>query len=227
MAEKFPKKETQEGEKELTHEELKELAGKIKDLELNTEKKPELPEESGKELEQDLVRLQAEFENYRKRTSKELQERGALGKMEFANSILPFIDEFETALGHLQGESKKGMQMVLENGKKLLQAQGVREMKCENERYDPYKHEVILQQESEKPEGTIIAIARKGYFFKEKVLRHAQVIVSKKPETKTYDKNVENKLNRKNEEAKANGKIGGNETSEEKNISKKGGKNGN
>ncbi|MFA5077610.1 MAG: nucleotide exchange factor GrpE [Candidatus Micrarchaeia archaeon] len=188
MAEKLPKKEEIA---EIAHEEPKEISGAKGMKELGTEKKkpeigadekPGLPEESGKELEEDLVRLQAEFENYRKRTQKEMGERKELGKMELAKSLLSTVDEFENALGHLKGEEKKGMEMVLANMRKALEKEGVREMKCDGEKYDPYMHEVVLQQESERESGTVLQVARKGYLFGEKVLRHAQVIVAKKKE---------------------------------------------
>ncbi|MDD5337122.1 MAG: nucleotide exchange factor GrpE [Candidatus ainarchaeum sp.] len=198
MAEKFPKKEEKkiaEGVKEIGHVQEKEIGHdepveiseekkveieSAKKAEIEMEKKPGLPEESGKELEQDLIRLQAEFENYRKRTQKEMNERKELGKMELAKSLLGVVDEFENALKHLDGEGKAGMEMVLANMRKVLEKEGVREMKCDGQMYDPYKHEVIAQQESEKESGVVLQVARKGYLFGDKVLRHAQVIVAKR-----------------------------------------------
>ncbi|VVB98428.1 Protein GrpE [uncultured archaeon] len=187
------KKEFQKKDlKELVHEELKKLGQEQEKKEIPheerkeiaQEKHPALKEESKKDLESDLIRLQAEFENYRKRTQKELGERAELGKMEFAQSQISFLDEFENAVSHFKGEEKKGMEMLLSNFKKSLSAHGVREMESMGKKFDPYLHDVIAQQESEKPEGTIVAVARKGYYFKEKVLRHAQVIVAKKIEKK-------------------------------------------
>lgn len=181
------------GEKQIPHQVQKQLGA---------EKPLVLKEESRKDLESDLIRLQAEFENYRKRAEKELAERTEMGKMEFAKSQIQFLDEFGNALNHLEGEAKKysgdvspeishffrenvkGIEMLLENFKKSLSFHGVREMECMNQKYDPYLHDVMLQQESDKPEGTVIAVVRKGYHFKESVLRHAQVIVAKKVEKK-------------------------------------------
>ncbi len=165
---------------ELAHEQQKEISSGKKQAQLGAERPPMLKEESKKDLESDLIRLQAEFENYRKRTQKEMEERMDLGKMEFAKSQISFLDEFEAALPHFKGEEKKGMEMLYSNFKKSLSTHGVREMECMGQKYDPYKHDVVLQQESEKPEGTIIAVARKGYFFKDRIVRHAQVVVAKK-----------------------------------------------
>ncbi len=204
---KNPKQIVQEELEKLMHEGKKELAHEVKkeipheeQRQLGVEKPLMLKEESRKNLESDLIRLQAEFENYRKRTEKELAERTEMGKMEFAKSQIQFLDEFGNALNHLEGEAKKysggvspeisyffrenvkGIEMLLENFKKSLSFQGVREMECMNQKYDPYLHDVMLQQGSDKPEGTVIAVVRKGYHFKESVLRHAQVIVAKKKE---------------------------------------------
>lgn len=180
MANELPKKEDL---KKIVHEEAKKIAQEAH-KEIAHEKVLELKEENRKDLEDDLVRLQAEFENYRKRAAKEMQERAELGKMEFAKSQVEFLDEFENALHHLDGEAKKGVLMLLANFKKSLSAHGVREMECMGQKYDPYKHDVLMQQESEKEEGTIVAVAKKGYFFKDKVLRHAQVVIAKKIEKK-------------------------------------------
>lgn len=180
MTEKLPKKEES---LKIIKEEPKKIKSENKPKEIECEeKKVEASEVTKKELKENLIRLQAEFENYRKRVEKELRERSEIGKIGFAKSMLQLVDEFENALAHFECEHKKGMEMLLSNLKKTLEMEGVWEMKCENEKYDPYKHEVILQQESEKPEGTIIAVVRKGYFFKDHVLRHAQVIIAKKKE---------------------------------------------
>ncbi len=160
---------------EIEHKSKKEIAHKIP---------IQIKEESKQDLENDIVRLQAEFENYRKRTIKEMEMRAEFGKMEFAKSQIQFLDEFENALAHFEGEAKKGICMLMDNFKKSLTSHGVREMKCIGQKYDPYMHEALIQQDSEKPEGTIISVVRKGYLFKDKILRHAQVIIAKKTEQK-------------------------------------------
>jgi molecular chaperone GrpE len=127
-----------------------------------------------------LKRLQAEFENYQKRTAKEYLERMDLGKMELAKSMLNVADEFEHALNHLKGEEKKGMEMIFHSFMKSLVQQGIRPMECIGKKYDPYNHDVINQQVSDKEDGIILAEAKKGYYYKDKVLRHAEVVISKK-----------------------------------------------
>lgn len=185
--------------KKFSHEELKEVAGE-KEKEIPAEEKKEiehkepleLKEESRKDLEQDLVRLQAEFENFRKRCEKEMRESRELGKMELAAAQLTFLDEFENAIEHTKKakletgnrELATGLEMLFTNYKKIIENAGVREMKCAGEKYDPYKHDVFMQEESEKAPGTITKVLRKGYMFKDNVLRHAQVAIAKAKEDK-------------------------------------------
>ncbi|MEW6528516.1 MAG: nucleotide exchange factor GrpE [Candidatus Micrarchaeota archaeon] len=185
-------------------EDIKKIAHKtVNKIEHKQQK--EIAAESKESLEQNLIRLQAEFENYRKRTVKELEIRADIGKMEFAKSQIQFFDELENALLHTDGEAKKGISMLIGNFKKSLALHDVREMDCIGQKSDPYMHDIVSQQDSEKPEGTIIEVVRKGYFYKDKILRHAQVIISKKLEKS------EGKLEEKLEEL------------EEKNENKKGG----
>ena len=167
--------------KKLVSDELAEIMGDKK-LEIGSGEKKLLKEEGRENLEGDLLRLQAEFENFKKRCEKETRESREYGKMEIVIAQLSFIDEFETSLSHLKGGELAGMKMVFENFKKILHSHGLREMECLGKKYDPYKHEAILMQESEKEPGTILEVARKGYMFKESVVRHAQVIVAKKKE---------------------------------------------
>ncbi|MBU0585934.1 nucleotide exchange factor GrpE [Candidatus Micrarchaeota archaeon] len=172
------KKITHEDKKEIPHKENKEIETEVL-KEIAYDEPLELKEESRKNLESDLIRLQAEFENFRKRCEKEMKESNEKGKMQFASSLLSFMDEFENALIHLKGEDLKGMQMLFGNFRKIMNETGVREMECIGEKLDPYQHDVLMQEESEKPAGTIVKVLRKGYYFKDKVLRHAQVAIAK------------------------------------------------
>ena len=179
-----PKSEADsEAQKKLPHEAHKALP------EPNIKEEPKIiglqtkafhPELKIKELEETVKRLQAEFENYKKRAANEYTERMDFGKMEFAKEILPFADEFENALQHIRGEERKGIEMIFTTFMKSLNQLGIRPMECDGKKFDPYLHDAIKQEESDKEDGTIIAVLRKGYFYKDQVLRHAAVIVSKK-----------------------------------------------
>lgn len=136
------------------------------------------------ELENHLKRVQAEFENYKKRVAKEKEELILRGNANMMKKLLEFVDEFELASMHIthggkkSDEHVKGMEMLYANLLSLLKSEGVEEMK-DVEKFDPYKHEAIRQEESNKPEGTIISVIKKGYSYKGSILRHAMVIISK------------------------------------------------
>lgn len=167
------------------HDKQKEISEKPKEKQISHEEHKLLTEAKTKELEEIIKRLQAEFENYQKRTQKEYAEKFDLGKMDFAKSMLLFADEFEHALSMVKGEERKGIEMIHNSFKKTLESQGIRQMDYIGKKYDPYNHDVIKQEESDKEDGVILHELKKGYFFKDKVLRHAQVVVSKKK----HDKN--------------------------------------
>lgn len=164
-------------EEMLGHEEHKEIAGH--------EKLKELPSSDRlNEIEEQLKRLQAEFENYKKRSGKEREEFATNAGASMVKRLLPVLEEFELAVSHAKAkhnedEVVKGFGMVFSNLKLLLEKEGLREMNCEGESFDPYKHEAVRSEESDVEERRIIGVVRKGYFFKDRVLQHASVIVSK------------------------------------------------
>ncbi len=138
------------------------------------------------ELKDRLLRLAAEFDNYKKRTAKDIDNAKAVGKAELARKLLQTLDEFELALRAMgkEGEHSKGIEMVYSNFLEALRSGGLEEIKAVG-KADPYQHEVILTMESKEKEGTIIEVVRKGYSLNGIMLRPASVIVSNgKPEAK-------------------------------------------
>lgn len=131
------------------------------------------------ELTNDLKRVQADFSNYCKKIEKDKQEFIQYASASFICKTLPIIDELEIALQSMKHEEdKKGMHMILNKIKKLLDEEGVKEIKSKGEQFDPYKHEAILFGESDK-DGTVMEELQKGYELKGKVLRYSKVKVSK------------------------------------------------
>src|SRR3989344_3255837 len=124
------------------------------------------------EYKNDLQRLQAEFENYKKRIEKEHQE---LAKFSNVHLI------------------KKGLQLLHLKFKKILEEEGLREMKTTNEKFDPHKHEVLLQEVSDKEPETIVEELQKGYFIHDKILRHAKVKIAKQLEENIDNKTIDEK----------------------------------
>jgi molecular chaperone GrpE len=138
-------------------------------------------------------RSQADLENYTKRAEQEKAET-----VEFANTILildllPILDDFERALAALPVEFDeqdwtKGIKLIYNKLKATLEAQGLAEIKAEGECFDPYFHEAAGQLEGE--EGIIIEEIRKGYKFRDKLLRPSMVMVGT-GKNKTQEKNSE------------------------------------
>ncbi len=148
------------------------------------------------ELENHLKRLQAEFENYKKRVVKEKEEIVQRGNAGFMIKLLELVDELELALIHTKGkkdEHTKGIEMFYANLLTLLKNEGIEEMK-DVEKFDPYKHDAIRHEDSDKLEGTITSVLKKGYYYKGAVLRHAMVSVSRgASRSATADDKTENK----------------------------------
>ncbi|PIN75000.1 nucleotide exchange factor GrpE [Candidatus Woesearchaeota archaeon CG10_big_fil_rev_8_21_14_0_10_37_12] len=129
-----------------------------------------------------LKRLQAEFENYCKRVEKERKEFMGLATERVIVRLLLIIDDFERALQQLNDlpeQTSKGVEMIFKNLHKVLDEEQVMPIKSVGEKFDPYKHEVLLQVESEEPENIILEELQKGYTMNGKVIRYAKVKVSK------------------------------------------------
>jgi len=136
------------------------------------------------QLKDQLLRLQADFENFRKRS---LREKGEI--YENANEalmleLLPVIDHFQLALDsageHKAGAAfREGLQLIADQIMSVLSKYGLNPFSSDKTQFDPNFHEAISCLPSEtEPEGTILAQSRQGYRFKNKILRPAQVVVS-------------------------------------------------
>ena len=139
---------------------------------MGEEKKAENGDSKMKELEDRLLRLQAEFENFRKRNAKEQDGLADRANAELLSKLLPVVDEMEVAVKHTKDD---GVKMVYMNLMSTLGKQGLEEMDTLGKSFDPYYHDALKQEDGD--EGKILEIIQKGYLFKGKVLRHAKVIV--------------------------------------------------
>ena len=127
-----------------------------------------------------LKYLQAEFDNYRKFSEKEKREFEKFANEGLVKDLLSYLDEFEEAINSLQeGKLKGGFIILQSNLLKTLQKHGLEKIEAAGKKLDPYLHEVILAQESDKEEGIILQELQKGYRLNGKVLRHSKVVVSK------------------------------------------------
>lgn len=135
------------------------------------------------ELTETLQRLQAEFENYKKRVDKEKEEFVKFANADFIQKLLIVIDTFEIALRHKVEDKErfvKGMEMIYAQLMLILQAEGLRPIDALEKKFDPYIHEVMLKEKSEKEDGIILEELQKGYMLDDRVLRHSKVKVSEK-----------------------------------------------
>lgn len=139
------------------------------------------------ELEDEYKRLQAEFDNYHKRTDKEIIKIKLTATKELMIDLINYLDELEESMKHVNNSKddkiKEGLIMLHNNLLKTLSKYGLKEMIIEdNDEFDPFKHEAIMQQESNEPEGKILSVYHKGYLLNNEIIRHAQVCIAKKKE---------------------------------------------
>ena len=139
------------------------------------------PETEAQELRERMLRLAAEFDNYKKRISTDIQRSRLEGKAEAIRPLLGILDEFElTLIAASKSEDKKltkGIEMLYANLTEMLRKEGLSEIKTDGS-YDPYVHEIMQTKESDKTEGSILEVVRKGYTFCGIMLRPASVIVA-------------------------------------------------
>lgn len=167
------KKET--GEKQERKEKMKE-----KKKESKEKKKYDLEDEKIKELTETTQRIQAEFENYKKRCEKQNNDFRNFAEAELIKELLPILDNFELSLTHKDKDDfVKGIDMVYAQLFSLLEKKGLKPIKALNEKFDPALHEALLTEKSDK-DGIVIEELQKGYFLNDKVLRHSKVKVGKK-----------------------------------------------
>lgn len=145
-----------------------------------TSKKDE-KEEKIKDLTNTLQRLQAEFENYKKRTEKENLEYKKCALQDFIKRILPILDNFELALENKQNKEEfvKCVELIYSELYTILEDSGLKKIEALNQKFDPHTHEALLAEKSDKKPNIIIEELQKGYKFHDKILRHSKVKVSK------------------------------------------------
>ena len=133
----------------------------------------------------DLRRLQADFDNYRKRTLREQTARTASASQALVARLLPVLDNFELAVSAAEQSRDfdrmlKGVEMVLGALREVLEGEGLVKIEAEGKPFDPERHEAVIAVEQEDTEpGTILDIVRAGYELGGKVLRPAMVRVAK------------------------------------------------
>ncbi len=136
-----------------------------------------------------LLRLQADFENYRKRTLREREAERLRANEDLMQELLPVLDHLElglkTAEKHkVESSVIQGFEMVLDQALGVLRRFGLEPMDAEGELFDPHAHEsVALAPSDTTPRDMVLTQVRRGYRLGSQLLRPAQVVVSKGPAT--------------------------------------------
>lgn len=165
---KKKKIENEEIEEEITNNEVELLGNRIK------------------ELENSLLRNQAELMNYKRRRDEEVSKMLKYANEDIIKQILPILDNFERAINmdddNLEDEVSKflsGFKMIYADLKNVLDKLEVKEINVLNTKFDPTYHQAVLQEHDDtKEEGIILDVMQKGYTYKDKVIRPAMVKVN-------------------------------------------------
>ena len=135
-----------------------------------------------KEKSDRILRLQADFENFRRRTAKEKEELAAVITQNLLTDLLPLLDNFERAMAVEQtdGEAfQKGVEMIFTQLREVLDKHGLEGIEAEGKPFDPNVHQAVMRVENPDVEdGTITQVLQKGYQAKGKVIRPAMVQVA-------------------------------------------------
>ena len=135
-------------------------------------------------LEDRVLRQMAEFENFRKRTTKEKEQMFSMGEKNVIEKILPVVDNFERGLATIPEEEKgtpvaSGMEMIYKQLTKVLEDLGVKPIQAVGKEFDPNFHNAVMQVESEEYESGVVAQEFiKGYMYRDQVIRHSMVGVA-------------------------------------------------
>ncbi|MCU0460707.1 MAG: nucleotide exchange factor GrpE [Bacteroidales bacterium] len=142
------------------------------------------PEEKLAEMQDRYLRLSAEFDNYRKRSLREKMELYKYASEEVLLKILPVMDDFERALANMENATdclaiKSGIDLIYAKFTDFLKQNEVREIESINSPFNVDLHDAVAKTavEDEAKKGIIVDVVKKGYYLKDKVIRHAKVVI--------------------------------------------------
>lgn len=171
------------GAKKTSRKELLGLISKKNEMLQRMEGEIEKQKEELKIKEDKLLRIAAEFENYKKRTRREWELLEKRSKAELITDILGVLDDFDRALealGEREDHVADGVILIVTGLKDTLKRVGLREIEAMGQKFDPQYHEAVGGVESEEIEdGCIAVVVQKGYEMNDQLLRPAKVIVAK------------------------------------------------
>lgn len=174
-----------------TQQEVTAANEELKDKKEPRKSKKDKPTDKIVELEEALakrddqyLRLQAEFDNYRKRTLKEKMELTKSAGESILVNILPVMDDFERALTLMQDTSeansiKEGIDLIYKRFSEFLKQNGIKEIESKEKDFDTDLHEAItkIPAPSDELKGKVVDVIQKGYLLNDKVIRYAKVVI--------------------------------------------------
>lgn len=140
-----------------------------------------------------LLRVTADFDNFKKRAAREKTDAIKFANEGVLQKLIPVLDSFDMALAAVQSADggaanqslQTGVNMVFQQLKKTLAETGLEEVDATGKPFDPNLHEAVSQKETtDVPEGQVVQQLRKGYKFRERLLRPASVVVARQPAAK-------------------------------------------
>ena len=158
-------------------------------------KEPSL-EEQVAEWRERAIRSAADLENFRKRMEREKGEARRYANQSLLEELLPVLDNFHMGLDAASADAEsmifRGMEMVKKQLDDFLSGQGVEEVSAEGEMFDPAVHEAVSQEDCEaSPEGSVLRVVRRGFKMGERLLRPANVVVSRAPQAEEPSEEME------------------------------------
>jgi len=153
-------------------------------IEENEHEKVHILDAEVSDLKDKLLRKAAEFENYKRRTENDQFNLLKYAAEAFIIKLLPVVDDIERSILHIEGSRdvdsiKDGMKLIFDKLVKILDDQGVKKFDSKGKPFDVNFHEAVMQRKDENvPPHTVIDELESGYLYKDKVIRHAKVVVS-------------------------------------------------
>jgi len=177
---------------EIKNDSEEEFQDETQETEINEAEEPLSPEEEIESLKQaladkqdNLFRLSAEFENYKKRLDKDKDNICKFANESLIKDLIPVIDNLDLAMQHAEDNAdfntlKEGIAITLKEFLSILDKNGLTQLDAQGEIFDPNLHEAVSQEETKDvPPNTVVRELKKGYLLKERLLRPSMVIVSK------------------------------------------------
>jgi len=157
----------------------KELQEEIRNLREEIEEKTKLAEERLNQLRY----LQADFDNYRKTMEKVRENIREMANESLIRELLTILDGFDVALRSIKNEKEReGLEMLHKNLLKILEGHGLKRIESLGKKFDPYYHEAVSREKSDKEDGSIVEEIQAGYILNSRVIRHSKVKIAENPE---------------------------------------------